>query len=557
MIANIVAYGLSYTQRVNRDGNAMAYGQSKLNALFRAINTCTSVTEALADVIIIDQGEVVDFDTLAEAVYEKNDFLRSIQLAPDGVITYVYPEQGNEAGKINLFTDPDRKAEAYQAKRSGQTNVAGPFNLKQGGFGFAVRQPVYLKKGDTSTFWGFSIVICDMEDVLRQAAFDSIDKLGYSYRLTATVNNEEVFVSGLKEKTGGVKVAQTIYGKRWHLTLFPKVSLTDRLFFWGFSGMMSMIALLVSALVSRNRDLIVLNDTDALTGLKNRRGFDKDIANMAADHRLKSACIVAMDINNFKSFNDLYGHSVGDVLLTSFASELHELTGHSGILSRNGGDEFQMLFKNPADDWPEKFRSFFNRKHYFEVDGKEYFYYASAGVALYPEDSRDFRELYRKADAALYHAKSKVHHHISRFRAEMDDEPRVQMGFNFKDLVGGAPGAVLIYKADEGEEILYANSHCLRLFGCDSMQEFIQFTDRSFRNLVHPDDVSWAEKSIASQQADPARQGYDYLEYRIRTKQGTVKRVYDAGHRIRHEYYGDIYYVVLFDLSALEQAERI
>ena len=101
--------------------------------------------------------------------------------------------------------------------------------------------------------------------------------------------------------------------------------------------MMSMIALLVSALVSRNRDLIVLNDTDALTGLKNRRGFDKDIANMAADHRLKSACIVAMDINNFKSFNDLYGHSVGDVLLTSFASELHELTGHSGILSRNGG----------------------------------------------------------------------------------------------------------------------------------------------------------------------------------------------------------------------------
>lgn len=427
MIANIVAYGLSYTQRVNRDGNAMAYGQSKLNALFRAINTCTSVTEALADVIIIDQGEVVDFDTLAEAVYEKNDFLRSIQLAPDGVITYVYPEQGNEAGKINLFTDPDRKA-----------------------------------------------------------AFDSIDKLGYSYRLTATVNNEEVFVSGLKEKTGGVKVAQTIYGKRWHLTLFPKVSLTDRLFFWGFSGMMSMIALLVSALVSRNRDLIVLNDTDALTGLKNRRGFDKDIANMAADHRLKSACIVAMDINNFKSFNDLYGHSVGDVLLTSFASELHELTGHSGILSRNGGDEFQMLFKNPADDWPEKFRSFFNRKHYFEVDGKEYFYYASAGVALYPEDSRDFRELYRKADAALYHAKSKVHHHISRFRAEMDDEPRVQMGFNFKDLAGGAPGAVLIYKADEGEEILYANSHCLRLFGCDSMQEFIQFTDRSFRNLVHP-----------------------------------------------------------------------
>ena len=66
---NAAAYGLSYTQRVNRNGDAMAYGQYKLNALYRAINTCTSVTEALADVIIIDKGEVADFDTLAEAVY--------------------------------------------------------------------------------------------------------------------------------------------------------------------------------------------------------------------------------------------------------------------------------------------------------------------------------------------------------------------------------------------------------------------------------------------------------------------------------------------------------
>ena len=194
--------------------------------------------------------------------------------------------------------------------------------------------------------WGFSIVICDMDDVLHQAAFESIDRMGYKYRLTAVVDNEEVFVSGpLRRKTGGVTVEQTIYGKRWRLTMFPKVNITDRLFFWGFTGMMFLIVLLVSALVSRNRALISLNDTDALTGLKNRRGFDKAMAEMAADRKVQSACIIAIDINNFKSFNDLYGHSVGDVLLMSFADELSEITGRTGILSRNGGDEFQMLIK--------------------------------------------------------------------------------------------------------------------------------------------------------------------------------------------------------------------
>ncbi len=555
VIMNAAAYGLSYTQRVNRNGDAMAYGQYKLNALYRAINTCTSVTEALADVIIIDKGEVADFDTLAEAVYEKNDFLRSVQLAPDGVVTYVYPEQGNESGKINLFTDPDRKAEAYQAKRSGQTNVAGPFNLKQGGFGMAIRQPVYLEKDDTGSFWGFSIVICDMDDVLHQAAFESIDRMGYKYRLTAVVDNEEVFVSGLKGKTGGVTVEQTIYGKRWRLTMFPKVSITDRLFFWGFMGMMFLIVLLVSALVSRNRALISLNDTDALTGLKNRRGFDKAMAEMAADRKVQSACIIAIDINNFKSFNDLYGHSVGDVLLMSFADELSKITGRTGILSRNGGDEFQMLIKNPKPGWEKSVQDFFNGKHYFETGDKEYFFYVSAGAAMYPQDSRDFHELYRKADAALYHAKSKVHHHISYFRAEMDDENRKQMGFTFKDLAGGTPGAVLIYKDDASREILYANDACLHLFGCDTMQQFMQLTKRSFGTLIYSDDVSLVEQDIQNRQQDLAGEGEETCKYRILTKQGTVKEVYHAGRRVRHEYYGEICYVLLLDLGMTRQAE--
>lgn len=559
LLAILVSSILSASLEKNRQETAVAYGKSKLNSLYRSLNTCTAMTEAMADVVIIDKGEVKDFDTLADAVYSNNDMIRCVQLAPGGVVSYIYPLEGNEASlNVDLFSDPDRREEALKARNSGIPMVAGPFELKQGGFGMAIREPVYLTKGKMGTFWGFSIVIADMDMVLKKANFDSsIKTMGYRYRLTAIVDGQEVFVSGEKEGGGfrTVTVEQTIYGKTWRLYLNSHTTSLDRFLFWGAAVMMFAIAFLFSALVQQNINLRNINYTDALTGVRNRLGFDKAMAAMAADRRVKSACIVAMDINNFKSFNDLYGHAVGDILLTSFAEELSDLVGRAGVISRNGGDEFQMLFKNPADDWKEKFRDFFNRKHFFEAAGREYFYYASAGIAVYPKDSRDFTELYRRADAALYHAKSKVHHHVSRFRPEMDDEPREQMGFNFKDLAGGAPGAVLIYKDDDIEEILYANNECLRLFECDTLQEFMWLTGRSFRTLVHPDDILWAEGSIARQQADPASDGYDYLSYRIRTKNDVVKTVFDAGRRIHHEYYGDIYYVLLFDLSTLKRAD--
>ncbi len=558
LLAVLCSTLLSVSLAENIEETAASYGKLKLNALYRSLNTCAATTQAMANVVIIDKGRVTDFDTLADAVLSNNDMARCVQLAPDGVVSYIYPLEGNEASlNVDLLNDTDRREEALRCRNSGKTMIAGPFELKQGGFGMAIRQPVYLSKGKMSTFWGFSIVIADADTVLDKANFDSIGTMGYRYELTAEVDGQEVFVSGEKEQSArSIAVDQVIYGKKWRLYLDPQQSPLNRFLFWGATVMMLAIAFLFSALTQQNINLRDNNYTDALTGIRNRHGFDRAMADMATDHRVKSACIVAMDINNFKSFNDLYGHSVGDVLLTSFAEELSDLVGKAGTISRNGGDEFQMLFKNPADDWKEKFRDFFNRKHYFEAGGREYFYYASAGVAMYPEDSRDFAELYRWADSALYHAKSKVHHHISHFRAEMDDEPREQMGFNFKDLAGGAPGAVLIYKAGGPEEILYANDECVRLFECDTLQEFMWLTGRSFRTLVHPEDILWVEESIARQQAEPDREGYDFLIYRVRAKNDVVKTVFDAGRRIRHEYYGDIYYVLLLDMEVLKQADR-
>ena len=87
---------------------------------------------------------------------------------------------------------------------------------------------------------------------------------------------------------------------------------------------------------------------------------------------------------------------------------------------------------------------------------------------------QDTQELYDKADMALYHAKLDPHHHIALYNELMKEDSREGMGLSFTDLATGEPASVLIYRYDETEEILYANDNCLKLFGCEDMQEFMK-----------------------------------------------------------------------------------
>lgn len=291
--------------------------------------------------------------------------------------------------------------------------------------------------------------------------------------------------------------------------------------------------------------------TDPLTGIPNRRGFDRIMDRLAGNEEVEQAYIINADINKFKSFNDRYGHAVGDVLLRAFAKEAVDFVGEDGAVSRNGGDEFQFFFSNPSPDLDRTLEAFFEREHEFRVGGIRYSYMISGGIAVYPDMGWDVQDLYDKADAALYHAKLDPHHRIAFFNELMKNESRAHMGLTFSDLASGEPASILIYRYDETEEILYANDNCIRLFGCDNMKDFMKLTGGSFRTLIHPDDVEITEKDIYLQQGNPDNDGYDFILYRIRTKSGEEKEVMDIGRRIHDAYYGDLFYVLLWDNKEL------
>ncbi len=110
------------------------------------------------------------------------------------------------------------------------------------------------------------------------------------------------------------------------------------------------------------------------------------------------------------------------------------------------------------------------------------------------------------------------------------------------------PGGFLIYRADEEERILYANMALVRIFQCGSREEFRSLTGNSFRGIVHPEDLSAVEESIREQIA-ASQYDLDYVEYRIRTRDGQIRWIEDYGHFVRTESVGDIFYVFLGDAT--------
>ena len=111
----------------------------------------------------------------------------------------------------------------------------------------------------------------------------------------------------------------------------------------------------------------------------------------------------------------------------------------------------------------------------------------------------------------------------------------------------------MIYKADEDEQIFFANEDLIRLFGCRDMEDFMDYTQSSFRHVVHPDDLERVEKEIRQQielqREDPENpHDYydDYVEYRIITRDGETVPVIDLGRLVYDDHYGEVFFVFIF-----------
>ncbi|MBR0410756.1 MAG: response regulator [Eubacterium sp.] len=110
------------------------------------------------------------------------------------------------------------------------------------------------------------------------------------------------------------------------------------------------------------------------------------------------------------------------------------------------------------------------------------------------------------------------------------------------------PGGFFIYKADESEELLYANKAVCHIFGCEDLEEFRAFSGFTFRGMIHPEDYDRVSSSI-KEQIDENRSDLDYVEYRIIRRDGETRWIDDYGHYVESEVYSGLYYVFISDIT--------
>ncbi len=186
------------------------------------------------------------------------------------------------------------------------------------------------------------------------------------------------------------------------------------LIFTGLTFLGIAFILVITTSIYTRRDLLIernlLNEwsvTDYLTKLPNRRYLFSHLnALMAKDEPF---AVVMIDIDGFKIINDTYGHAVGDAVLIDYAKKLYTKIGHDHFVARLGGDEFVIVFTNIIEKETIT-NHVFTSSHLTNlfVNDKTYDFTIknSAGVALFPDHSRDPSELISKADHALYSAKT-------------------------------------------------------------------------------------------------------------------------------------------------------
>jgi diguanylate cyclase (GGDEF)-like protein len=160
----------------------------------------------------------------------------------------------------------------------------------------------------------------------------------------------------------------------------------------------------------RERKMASIAWSDPLTGVLNRRGFERDAAQRLTDSADDATgALLFIDLNEFKDINDRYGHTIGDQLLTIAAERLRKSLRSCDIIGRPGGDEFVALVPDVTGNVADKLakRLTESLEAPYNIGSETMRCAASIGLALYPDNANTLTGLLREADQAMYRAKAR------------------------------------------------------------------------------------------------------------------------------------------------------
>lgn len=176
-------------------------------------------------------------------------------------------------------------------------------------------------------------------------------------------------------------------------------------------------------LISHTIDLENLNIKDTLTSNYNRYF----IQNYFSYEKVKSSSLafIFLDLDNFKSINDTFGHDYGDLLLKEIAKKIESCIGPKDILARIGGDEFIVLIQNATSESELKLKELVQQildkiAEPVGIDHINVKMTASIGISFYPENGKDMNELLKQADISMYAVKEQGKNGMLFYQSELE-----------------------------------------------------------------------------------------------------------------------------------------
>lgn len=180
-------------------------------------------------------------------------------------------------------------------------------------------------------------------------------------------------------------------------------------------------------LAQKNEQIRKIAYSDALTGLPNRLYFNAqlDVEMDRASRGEATGSVMFIDLDDFKTINDVFGHSFGDELIVKAGQRIVAKAGNSAFVARIGGDEFVVILHGVNDriqiaDIADKIVKELRAE--YEVCGEHFLVSASIGIAIYPTDGCTTDEILKYADNAMYAAKRKDKNCWCFFEKKMQDE---------------------------------------------------------------------------------------------------------------------------------------
>ena len=190
MISFVVAliFGIivnSYTEKEQK-ANASYTAKSTVRRIKSQLDQYVVISDFLENTInegySLDQNE---FSKLAEMIPNENGVVKAFEIAPGGIVSTVYPEDENEIvlGLDFLCLSVGHK-DAALAKNTNEYTLGGPYQLKQGGTGALLFNPVYQKDASgNENFWGFVVLAIDWNRFIDQIGLDKLNDASYNYEI--------------------------------------------------------------------------------------------------------------------------------------------------------------------------------------------------------------------------------------------------------------------------------------------------------------------------------------------------------------------------------------